>query len=311
MKHAFQIGHYTDLENITGCTVILCPAGTIASCHVSGAAPGSRELALLAPDKKMESIHALFLTGGSAFGLGAADGVMRYLRENDIGYSTPYGKIPIVPAAVIYDLNIGSNKIHPVADNAYQACHDAGFKFNRQGCIGAATGATVGKWAGLTFAMKSGMGIHTITLGTCWITALSIVNAVGDIIDSQGKIIAGAVDHHRAFLAGGGDYKRWLHPQVGFGQNTVLSVLLTNVKLTKLQAYLLACRAQNGLARAVIPANTSYDGDVIFVLSHGEENLDLEITAEMGTDALRTAIIESVLQASGLGGFLAAAELPK
>ncbi len=309
MTLSFKIGHYTDLQNITGCSVILCPPQTVASCHICGASPGSRELALLAPDKKIESIHALLLTGGSAFGLNAAAGVMQYLEEKEIGYSTPFGLIPIVPAAVIYDLNIGSNKIRPQPENAYQACQNATSDFSTQGSIGAATGATVGKWAGLKSAMKGGLGISKISMDQAWIIAISVVNSVGDIIDYEGQIISGAIDLNQKFLGQTRNSKFSLVPDIGFGANTILCALLTNIKLSKIQSYLLACRGQNGLARAIVPATTSYDGDVIFCLSHGQVDFDLEIAFEMGSEAVRMSIIESARQAQSLGGFLTATDL--
>jgi L-aminopeptidase/D-esterase-like protein len=309
MTQTFKVGHYTDLNNITGCTVILCPPHTVASCHICGASPGTRELALLAPDKKMETIHALFLTGGSAFGLNAASGVMQYLEENETGYATPFGLVPIVPAAVIYDLNIGNNKIRPMPENGYRACQEATADFSIQGSIGAATGATVGKWAGLKSAMKGGLGISKSTLDRGWMLAISIVNAVGDIVDYDGQIISGAIDPDKNFLARARNSKQHFTPRLGFGENTVLSVLLTNIKLTKLQCYLLACRGQNGLARAIVPATTSYDGDVIFCLSNGQADCDPELAFEMGSDVIRRSIIESARQAQSLGGFLSAADL--
>ena len=149
------VGHYTDCKALTGCTVVLCPPKTIASCEVRGSAPGSRELALLAPEKQMQEIHAILLTGGSAFGLGAANGVMKYLAENKIGYQTPWALVPIVPSAVIFDLNVGDATIFPTQDDAYQACTNASVKVE-QGNVGAGTGATVGKWHGLDSAMKGG-----------------------------------------------------------------------------------------------------------------------------------------------------------
>ncbi len=309
MTLPFKIGHYTDLHNITGCTVILCPDQTVASCHICGSAPGSRELALLAPDKKIESIQALLLTGGSAFGLSAADGVMQYLEEKGVGYSTSYGLVPIVPAAVIYDLNIGSNKIRPRPENADQACRNATDDFSTQGSIGAATGATVGKWAGLKYAMKGGLGISRIALDQAWIIAVSVVNSVGDVLDTTGEIIAGAIDPDRKFLARTRIPKFRSGLITGFGENTVLCALLTNIRLSKMQSYLLARRGQNGLARAIVPATTSYDGDVIFCLSHGQVDLDPEIAYEMGSEVVQMSIIESVRQAQGLGGFPAVADL--
>lgn len=309
MADIFKIGHYTDLDNITGCTVILCPEATVASCHIGGSSPGSRELALLAPDKKMETIHALLLTGGSAFGLNAAAGVMKYLEEKGIGYDTPFTRVPIVPAAVVYDLNIGSSSVRPAAEDAYLACRKANTDFSLQGCVGAGTGATVGKWAGIKSGMKSGIGVHEIRNGEAWVRAVSVVNAVGDIIGHDGNIIAGALHSDGHFLADAPAGQRWFSPQTGFGQNTVLCVILTNIHLTKMQAFIMSRRGQNGLARAIIPASTGYDGDVIFCLSKGEVETDPEVACEMGAAAIRNSILESVLRAGSLGGFISAGEM--
>jgi len=301
MDNSFRIGHYSDTENVTGCTVILCPPGTIASCYICGSAPGSRELALLAPERKIEVINAILLTGGSAFGLDAASGVMKYLEEREIGYATSSGAVPIVPAAVIFDLNIGHN-IRPTAKNAYQACLQAKPEFTDQGSIGAGTGATVGKWAGLEYCMKGGLGIAEVNMGKAWVKAICVVNSVGDVIDANGKIIAGARNDKGQFIAQTGFDMRWRLPKVGFTENTVLSTIITNVHLSKLEAYNLARRAQNGLARAIIPANTSFDGDIIFALSKGSEKLDKDVLYEMSAEALRQAIIVGVRKAQALAG---------
>ena len=173
MSEHFKVGHYTDKQNITGCTVILCPPNTIASCYISGSAPGSRETALLDPVRKINEVHALLITGGSAFGLGATQGIMNYLEERSRGYTTGFGVVPIVPAAVIYDLNIGNPKIRPEIDNAYQACLEAKDDFRDEGSIGAGTGATVGKWAGISGGMKGGLGLASAELHGAWITALA------------------------------------------------------------------------------------------------------------------------------------------
>jgi L-aminopeptidase/D-esterase-like protein len=301
MENSFRIGHYTDKENITGCTIILCPPDTVASCHVSGSSPGSREIALLDPVRKMNTIHALLLTGGSAFGLNAAAGVMRYLEEKGIGYKTPFGVVPIVPAAVIYDLNIGSSKVRPNAENAYQACLNATSNLNQQGSIGAGTGATIGKWAGISKAMKGGLGICTIEFGEIMIHAVSVVNPVGDVIDSTGKIIAGAIDDDGKFIAEGNMTKRWHKTEMSISENTVLSVVLTNSKLNKLEANILSRRAQNGLARAIIPTSTSFDGDIIFSLASGQIKGEPDLIYELATEALRQAIISGVENAESLG----------
>jgi len=301
MENKFKIGHYTDTENITGCSVILCPPDTIASCYISGSAPGSREIALLDPLRKIITIHALLLTGGSAFGLNAAGGVVQYLEEMDIGYETPYGIVPIVPAAVIYDLNIGNSKIRPNAENAYQACKTATTDLSQMGSVGAGTGATVGKWSGITNAMKGGLGIATIDYGDLYVTAISVVNSVGDVVDMTGKIVAGALNDKGEFAAEGDLARRWQSPKVGFSENTILMAILTNANLGKSEANLVSKRAQNGLARAVIPASTSYDGDVIFTLACGKNKYELDVVSEMASESVRRSIIAGVENTESLG----------
>jgi L-aminopeptidase/D-esterase-like protein len=303
MENTFKIGHYTDTENITGCTVILCPPDTVASCYISGSAPGSREIALLDPVRKINSVHALFLTGGSAFGLNGAAGVVQYLEEKKIGYETHFGVVPIVPAAVIYDLNIGNNTVRPTAENAYQACRQASDNFEFQGSVGAGTGATVGKWSGISKAMKGGLGITTLFFEEIFVRAVSIVNAVGDVIDENGNIVAGAVNDNGDFVAEGHPEKRWERPEVGLSENTVLCAILTNVKMSKMEAYTLSRRSQNGLARAIIPTSTSFDGDVIFSLACGSFRKEMDIICELAAEALRCSIIAAVENAESLAGY--------
>jgi L-aminopeptidase/D-esterase-like protein len=303
MQKQYKIGHYTDRESITGCTVILCPPNTVASCYITGAAPGSRETALLAPQRKINHIQALFLCGGSAFGLNAAAGVVNFLEEAKQGYETGFGVVPIVPAAVIFDLNIGKSMVRPTADNAYEACRKASDKFNDQGSIGAGTGATVGKWSGLSGAMKGGLGIATITMGRVFVRAVTVINPVGDIVDTKGKIVAGAISSKGKFIAEENISRRWQQPKVGLTENTILCALLTNAKLNKLETNILSRRAQNGLARAVVPASTSYDGDIIFSLASGQEEVNTDVIYEIATEVLRQSIISGVTNAESLGGY--------
>ena len=307
----FKIGHYTDPSAATGCTVIICPDNNIASCYIAGASPGSRETALLAPERKIRTINAILLTGGSAFGLNAAAGVMQYLEERNLGYITSMGVVPIVPAAVIFDLNIGNPGVRPTAENAYQACQAARHDNTDTGCIGAGTGATVGKWAGLDNAMKSGLGIAFMEDGPVQIMALSVVNAVGDIIGPDGKTIAGALDEKNRFRADADLSIRWQRPQVGMNENTVICAVLTNARLDKMQAYLLAKRSQNGLVRAVNPANTNYDGDLIFTVSSNHEAADIDVLNEMGAEVLRRSIIDAAMKAHSLAGVTALCDLEK
>ena len=298
----FKIGHYTDKENITGCTVILMPENTVGSCYIAGSAPGTREIALLAPERKINSINAVLLTGGSAFGLNAAQGVVQFLEEQNIGYFTNYGIVPIVPAAVIYDLNIGNSKIRPIAENAYRACKNAKADNNEQGNIGAGTGATVGKWSGIENAMKGGLGIAQLKTNDVWIKAITIVNAVGDIVNEKGQIIAGAQNKEGNFIAAENPHIRFQPPEVGFSENTVLSVILTNAKIDKLQSYIISKKSFNGMARAIVPTNSNYDGDIIFTFSNQQSDIIFDILIEMATEAVRLSIINGVKNSSGLGG---------
>lgn len=229
----FRIGHWSDHEARTGCTVILCPPGTVGSCDVRGSSPGSRELALLAVDKRMQEVHALVLTGGSAYGLAAADGVMRYLEEHGIGYQTPWGRVPIVPAAVIFDLNVGSSAVRPTPENGRAAAAAATAEGVAEGPVGAGTGASVGKWGGIELSMRGGVGLWSTDAGGAALTAVAVVNAVGDILDERGEVVAGArmpdgtwrakVDPQRT------PQKRASLP----GTNTTLVALLTDAKLTR------------------------------------------------------------------------------
>jgi len=309
MENIFKIGHYSDMDNVTGCTVILCPDKTVASCYINGSAPGSREIALLAPERKIQHIHALFLTGGSAFGIGATEGVVRYLEERGIGYETPFAKVPLVPAAVIYDLYLGNPKGRPSADNAYEACNNAQSSFKKQGSIGAGTGATVGKWAGLEHSMKGGLGVAEERLGDLWVRTVVIVNSVGDIVDNNGQIIAGAIEDNREFIAKSGNQSRLVLRESGFGQNTVLSVVLTNAQLSKIEAYVLAKRAAAGLARSIYPVSTSYDGDIVFVLSNGDTNKEIDLIAELSIETVRQGVISGVYNATRVEGCLAVTDL--
>ncbi len=299
----FKLGHFTDKKNITGCTVLLCPEGNYTSCYISGAAPGSRETALLSPERKIQGVQAILLTGGSAFGLAAAQGVVQYLEEQKQGYLTNFGLVPIVPAGVVFDLNIGNPKVRPTAENAYKACQSASPDIiSRHGSIGAGTGVTVGKWAGLEHAMKGGIGFAKISVSEAWIQAIAVVNAVGDIIDDTGRIVAGAWSGKKGFLAQEDPAVRWNLPEVKLLENTVLSIVMTNVQLDKMQTFLLAKRAHNGFARSIVPANTSYDGDIVFAVSSGQIKFNPEIIYDVSAEVVRRAIVDGVLHAESFGG---------
>lgn len=301
MLNSFKIGHYTDKENGTGCTVILSPEKNTCSAYAFGASPGTREYALLQPDKKLESISALLLTGGSAFGLAAANGVVEELEKNNMGYKTPWALVPIVPAAVIFDLNIGSSSVRPGPEQGKHAVREAIYNNSASGNIGAGTGATVGKWAGLEKAMKGGLGIHQEEYGLLKACAVIILNSIGDITDKQNSIIAGA-HSPSGFLADKNPYRRMGNPLTGENENTVLCAVMTNALITKQQANYLAKRAHLGLAKRIIPSHTSFDGDVSFVLSQGKVETNIDTISALIIEAVEGAILNAVNSAEGLLG---------
>jgi L-aminopeptidase/D-esterase-like protein len=304
-----MVGHYSDTEGVTGCTVILCEGGAVAGVDVSGSAPGTRETDLLRPGNLVEKVHAIVLSGGSAFGLDAASGVMRYLEERGIGHETGAGKVPIVPAAIIYDLNIGSSKARPGAEEGYQACLCATDGQVAEGCVGAGTGAVVGKILGIGRATKSGLGTSSQELtGGVVVAALVVVNAVGDVVESKtGRIIAG-VRHpdgnsflSTATLLKRSDFSPSLSPS-----NTVVGVVATNAQLGKEEVSKLARMAQAGIARTIYPYCTMYDGDVLFALSLGKKKADINVLGSVAAEVVATAIARAVLKAETMGGIPAA-----
>ncbi|MCX6008740.1 MAG: P1 family peptidase [Chloroflexi bacterium] len=302
-----QVGHYTDKEAVTGCTVILCETGAVAGVDVRGSAPGTRETDLLRPMNLVEKVHAILLSGGSAFGLDAAGGVMRYLEERDIGYETLVAKVPIVPAAILFDLDIGSSKIRPGAEEGYKACLAATDKEVVEGCVGAGTGATVGKILGIERATKSGLGTASCKIGgDIIVAALVVVNAIGDVVDpKKGKILAGSRnEENNGFLSTtelltGGTHSYRKSP---LPTNTTLGVVATNASLNKEQVNKLAQMAQDGIARAINPSHTMYDGDTIFALSLGDKVGDLTVLGTAAAEVVADAIVRAVQHAETLAG---------
>jgi L-aminopeptidase/D-esterase-like protein len=302
-----KVGHYTDKEAATGCTVILCEAGAIAGVDVRGSAPGTRETDLLRPVNLVEKVHAILLSGGSAFGLDAAGGVTRYLEEQGIGYETTAAKVPIVPAAILFDLDIGSSKIRPGAEEGYKACLAATEKKVAEGCVGAGTGATVGKFLGIERATKSGLGTASCKIGdSIIIAALVVVNAVGDVINPKtGGILAGPRSqdnkcfHSTIELLSQGIYN---YKQDPLPTNTTIGVVATNACLNKEQVNKLAQMAQDGLARTINPSHTMHDGDTIFALSLGDKISDITILGSVTAEVVSNAIIRAVQQAETLAG---------
>ena len=311
-----QVGHVTDLDAVTGCTVILCKDGATGGVDQRGGAPGTRETDLLRPIHLVEKAHAVLLTGGSAFGLDAAGGVMRYLEERKIGFNAGPAVVPIVPAAVIFDLGLGSADVRPDARMGYQACENASSAPVPQGCVGAGTGATVGKMLGPGQSMKSGIGSARLESGGgVLVSALVVVNALGDVIDpASSEILAGVRSGQLGPLKIGSpggfantlDVMRSLvgRAAMGFASrgNTVIGVIATNAKLSKEEANKIAQMAQNGVGRTVRPAHTMLDGDTIFTLATGAKNADVNIVGAFAAEVMAQAVVNAVRQASPLGG---------
>ena len=308
-----KVGHYTLAARPTGCTVILTEGGAVATVDIRGSAPGTRETALLDPTYTVQQVHAVVLAGGSAFGLAAADGVMRYLEERDVGYQTRAAKVPIVPAAILYDLGVGGDaSIRPTADCGYRAAAAATGGPVAEGSVGAGAGATVGKLGGPRRAMKGGIGTALLELSNgIRVAALMAVNAVGDVYDpATGALIAGVRSGDGRKLTGAQALLR--QPAAAAArENTTIGVVATNAALDKAQLGVVARMAHDGLARAIQPAHTPVDGDAIFALSTGRQAnaTDLLRIGAMAADVTAEAIVRAVRAASGLPGYPAARDL--
>jgi L-aminopeptidase/D-esterase-like protein len=311
-----KVGHHTLSERPTGCTVVIAEKGATAGVDVRGSAPGTRDTDLLAPTATVEQVHGILLSGGSAFGLEAAGGVMRYLEERGVGFRFGGTVVPIVPAAILFDLGIGDPKIRPTADCGFRAASAASDGPVAEGNVGAGAGATVGKMGGRDRAMKGGIGSAAITLPNgLVVAALVAVNARGDVIDpSTGRVVAGMRTEDGRGLA---DVRRRLRsgqlelPLPEPLQNTTIGVVATNATLTKTQATRIAQLAHDGLARAIVPAHTSADGDAIFALATGVRAGpdDLDTIGSLAADAMAEAILRAVRAATGIPGFPAVRDL--
>jgi len=309
-----KVGHYTDKEAITGCTVILCERGAVAGVDVSGSAPGTRETDVLRPGNLVEKVQAVVLSGGSAFGLDAASGVMKYLEERGVGHETRAGLVPIVPAAIIFDLAIGSSEIRPGAEAGYQACLAATDAEVAEGCVGAGTGATVGKILGMERATKGGLGVASQELANgVVVAALMVVNAFGDVIDAKtGKVIAGPRrPNGEGFLSTAELLRKGKFGRNVPSSNTIIGVVATNAQLNKEQANKLAQMAQVGIARTIDPCRTMYDGDVIFALSCGKKKVDINALGSVAAKVVAMAIIRAVLQAETMAGIPSVKDLSR
>ena len=291
--NGIRVGHAHDLDAMTGCTVILCPPNTVGGVDQRGGAPATRETDLLHPMHMVQHVNAILLTGGSVFGLAAADGVVRYLEQNGIGFSTPEGVVPIVPTAALYDLNIGRADKRPNADMGYAACQAATREPVAHGLLGAGAGAKVGSLMGSAFATKSGIGSASVELENGLIVAALIaVNALGDVVNDKGEIIAGlrAAPDSDQFIGTLNMLKMMSGTSLPAAGNTIIGVVVTNAKLSKEEVNKVAQMAHDGIAQAVRPAHTMYDGDTLFALATGEVPGDVNIVGAFGAEIVAQAI---------------------
>lgn len=305
-----KVGHFTLKERPTGCTVILCEAGAVAGVDVRGSAPGTRETDLLNPVNTVQQVQAIVLSGGSAYGLDTANGVMRYLEERKLGFPVgAAGVVPIVPAAILFDLGVGDPKIRPNADSGYQACMAASTGPVAQGNVGAGAGATVGKLFGQKFAMKSGLGTASAKIGDTGVVvaALVVVNAVGDVIDPRsGRIIAGARNENGHGLRDSmAQIMRGYQVMVQPGSNTTIGIVATNADLDKVQMTKIAQMAHDGLARTINPVHTPFDGDTIFAVSTGtlKKKANPGAIGAIAATVMAQAVLRAIGHAQGIPGF--------
>jgi len=290
-----KVGHAFNTEAKTGCTVILPETEVTAGVDVRGSAPGTREIEVLKPVRIIQKIHAVTLTGGSAFGLNAAGGVQKYLEEQHIGFETGVIKVPIVPAAVIFDLAVGDSAIRPDFDMGYRACLNASSNETSEGAVGVGCGATVAKLGGQQFASRGGVGTCSKKWGELVIGVLTVVNSLGEVIDpNSGEIIAGVKKENNPGFVESIPLMRLMSTGAFPSSNTTLSVVATNASLTKEQCTKLAQMAQNGFARAIRPAHTMYDGDIVFALSTGEKKADINYLGALACELVAESIVRAV-----------------
>lgn len=300
-----EVGHFTDSRRPTGCTVVMARAGAVGGVDVRGAAPGTRETDLLDPCNLIEKVHAIVLAGGSAWGLDAASGAVRWLEEQGVGLDVGVGRLPLVPAAVLFDLMVGDMRVRPDAAAGYAACAAASSADPAEGNVGAGTGASVGKMFGMARAMKGGVGTASVTVGGVTVGALIACNAVGDVLDpDSGQVVAGArtvdglqlLDTRRALLRG----ER--AQSLLAGTNTTIGVVATDAVISKAQAQRLAVAAHDGLARAINPVHTQLDGDTLFTLGTGAsgKNPGMLLLSTMAAEATARATLRAVQAARAL-----------
>lgn len=308
-----KIGQAENKDAGTGCTVILCEKGAPTGLNVRGGGPASRESELLKAEASAQFIHAVTLAGGSAFGLDAAGGVMQCLEENDIGFDVGVTKVPLVCQASLFDLTVGDTFIRPDKKMGYEACKNALNGGNyKDGNYGAGTGATVGKFYGMDFCMKSGIGSYAVEIGDLKVGAIVAVNALGDIYDwKNGKQIAGLLDESKTGLRSSTDemYKNYDVVENKFTGNTTIGIIITNAKFEKAKLNKIAAMTHNGYARAIRPVHTSADGDSIFAMSVGEVAADMDMVGTLAADVMAEAILRAVNAAETAYGYVSVNDL--
>lgn len=309
--NGIKVGHSQSEEGMTGCTAVICEKGATGGVDVRGSAPGTRETDLLKPDKLVDRVHAIVLSGGSAFGLEAASGVMRYLEEENIGFDVGVTKVPIVASAVIFDLNIGDYRIRPDLKMGYDAAKNASAEERRQGNVGCGLGATVGKILGPDHAMKSGLGSATVKAGELVVSAIVSVNSFGDIFDYEtGRQIAGAYDYEKKEMLNTYTIMKKEGKSLGFPlRNTTIGVVATNAILSKAEANKAASMAQNGFARSINPVHTMLDGDTIFTMATNEIKGDLNLIGTMAGEAMSRAINNAITNAKSCHGLISYSDI--
>jgi L-aminopeptidase/D-esterase-like protein len=301
-----RVGHASNREAMTGCTVILCEEGAVGGVEIRGSAPGTRQIDSLYPVHVVQQVHAILLTGGSSFGLDAAGGVVRYLEERGKGFDVGITHVPVVPTAVIFDLPLGDHRVRPDADMAYQACLHASSEAVEEGSVGVGTGATVGKLFELDRACKGGVGTASLETGGVLVGALVAVNALGDVVDEKsGEILVGLRDEEGSGFACTAELLRKGIWKKGFGRaslgNTTIGVIATNVTLNREDTIKVAQMAHNGLARVISPINTTFDGDIVFALSLGQKGGDVNNVGALAEAAIMEAVKRAVMKADGFG----------
>lgn len=309
-----RVGHVSDYEALTGCTAVICEGGAVAGVDIGGSATGSEELDVLNPLHLTPQIHAICLSGGSAFGLEAASGVRRHLEKLGVGFPTGAARVPLVPAAILYDLAIGKADVRPGREMGAAAAAAATADAVKEGCVGAGTGATVGHPLGMKCAMKGGVGSYTVSLpGGVLVSALAAVNAFGDVVHPRTKtIVAGCrkSPESREF-ANSAEVVKAGAPNKPSHSNTTLVVVATNARLTKVQATKLARLSQHGLVQAIAPVHTIHDGDIVFALSAGQQTADFTALGIAAAEAVAEAIVRAALFAWTLGGVPGLAAAPR